>query len=242
MRKALIPLFTVAALGMLGCESTGPNAPAPKTQLEPRSDSSLQMFLSHDPGLQKLIDSSAGYVIFPEVGKGAVGVGGASGLGTVYKHGQAVGSVKLDQVSVGPQIGGETYAELIIFRDEPALGRLMNNAFEFGAAASATVLKAGAATDARFDENGTLCYILPKGGLMAGADIHGQKFHYYDANSNDSNNTGNRNWDKNSTNTDVNSSTNTNNSNSDTTVKKSETTVHNDGTVDSDTTVQRNSK
>jgi len=239
MRSALIPLFSIAAITAVGCESTGPNAPAPKTQLEPRSDSSLQMFLSHDPGLQKLIDSSAGYVIFPEVGKAAVAVGGASGLGTVYKHGQAVGSVKLQQLSVGPQIGGETYAELIIFRDEPALGRLMNNAFEFGAAASATILKAGAATDARFDENGTLCYILPKGGLMAGADIHGQKFHFYPANTNP-NDMNNNDWNNtNSSSTNTNSSTN--NSNGDTTVKKSETTVHNDGTVDSDTTVQRNS-
>jgi len=238
MRKALIPLFSIAAIAAVGCESTGPNAPAPKTQLEPRSDNSLQMFLSHDSGLQKLIDNSAGYVIFPEVGKGAVGVGGASGLGTVYRHGQAIGSVKLDQVSVGPQIGGETYAELIIFRDEPALNRMINNAFEFGAAASATVIKAGVAADARFDENGTLCYILPKGGLMAGADIHGQKFHFYDNNGSDAQK---GNWNNtNSTNTD--SSTNTNNSNSDTTVKKSETTVHSDGTVDTDTSVQRNSK
>jgi lipid-binding SYLF domain-containing protein len=231
MRSALIPLFSIAAITAVGCESTGPNAPAPKTQLEPQSDTSLQMFLSHDPGLQKLIDNSAGYVIFPEVGKGAVGVGGASGLGTVYKQGHAVGSVKLQQVSVGPQIGGETYAEMIIFRDEPALNRLMSNSFEFGAAASATILKAGTAADARFDDNGTLCYILPKGGLMAGADVHGQKFHFYDNNGNDNKN---RDWNK--------TDSNTNSSNTDTTVKKSETTVHSDGSVDTDSSVQRNSK
>ena len=238
MRSALIPLFAVAAMAMVGCETTGPNAPAPKTELQPRADASLQQFLSHDPGLQNLIDNSAGYVILPEVGKGAVGVGGASGLGTVYKDGHAVGSVKLDQVSVGPQIGGETYSELIIFRDEPALNRLMNNSFEFGAAASATVLKAGAATDARFDENGTLVYILPKGGLMAGADIHGQKFHFYDNNGNDHMN---KDWNKNNNSVNDNSSS-YNNSNSDTTVKKSETTVHSNGSVDTDNSVQRNSR
>jgi len=231
MRSALIPLFSIAAMAMVGCESTGPNAPAPKTQLEPQADTSLQMFLSHDPGLQKLINGSAGYVIFPEVGKAAVGVGGASGLGTVYKAGHAVGTVKLEQVSVGPQIGGETYAEMIIFRDEPALNRLMSNSFEFGAAASATILKAGTAADARFDDNGTLCYILPKGGLMAGADVHGQKFHFYDNNGNDNKN---RDWNK--------TDSNTNSSNTDTTVKKSETTVHSDGSVGTDSSVQRNSK
>lgn len=71
MRSALIPLFAVAAMAMVGCETTGPNAPTPKTELQPRADASLQQFLSHDPGLQNLIDNSAGYVILPEVGKGA---------------------------------------------------------------------------------------------------------------------------------------------------------------------------
>ena len=236
MRSAILPLFTVAAMALVGCENTGPNAPAAKTELEPRADASLQQFLSHDPGLQNLIDNSAGYVIFPDVGKGAVGVGGASGLGTVYQRGKAVGTVKLQQVSVGPQLGGETYSEMIIFRDDPALGRLMNNSFEFGATASATLLKAGAAADARFDENGTLCYILPKGGVMAGADLHGQKFQFYSNNGDINPKT----WDKNnSTNID---NSNTNSSNSDTTIKQSDTTVHSDGTVDKDTTIQRNSK
>jgi lipid-binding SYLF domain-containing protein len=177
MRKALIPLFSVAALAMVGCESTGPNAPANHTELQTRSQTSLDQFLSHDPGLQNNINNAAGYVIFPEVGKGAVGVGGASGIGTVYKGGQVVGTVKLTQVSVGPQIGGETYSELIVFENEAALNRLMNNSLEFGANAQAMIVKAGAAAAAHFD-NGVEVYILPKGGLMAGADVNGQKFHF----------------------------------------------------------------
>jgi len=184
MRKALIPLFTVVAMAMIGCENTGPNAPMAHTDLQNRSQSSLQQFYSHDSGLQDAINNAAGYVVFPEVGKGAVGVGGASGIGTVYKGNQEVGSVKLQQVSVGPQIGGETYGELIVFQNEAALNRLMNNSFEFGADAQAIIVKAGAAAAARFD-NGVEVYILPKGGLMAGADIHGQKFQYYNNNSND---------------------------------------------------------
>jgi lipid-binding SYLF domain-containing protein len=239
MRKALIPLFSIAAMAAVGCEATGPNAPAPKTELQNRGQTSLDQFLSHDSGLQKNIDNSAGYVIFPEVGKGAIGVGGASGLGTVYKHGQMVGTVKLQQVSVGPQIGGETYGELIIFENDAALNRLMNNSFEFGASAEATVVKAGAAAAARFD-NGVEAYILPKGGLMAGADIHGQRFHFY-ANGTDPN-SDNWNGQDNSTRNDVRSNSSTyNNSNGDTTVKKSETTIHNDGTVDRDSSIQHDS-
>jgi lipid-binding SYLF domain-containing protein len=217
-------------MAMIGCESTGPNAPASHTELQTRAQTSLQQFLSHDPGLQNNINNAAGYVIFPEVGAGAVGVGGASGLGVVYKGNKMVGTVKLQQVSVGPQIGGETYGELIIFENEAALNRLMSNSFEFGATAQATIVKAGSAAAARFD-NGTEAYILPKGGLMAGADIHGQKFRFYpngvDASSD--------NWNG------QDNSSNSNNSRSDTTVKQSETTVHSDGTVEKDTKVERDS-
>ncbi|HEY8751649.1 MAG TPA: YSC84-related protein [Tepidisphaeraceae bacterium] len=181
MRKALIPLFSVAALAMVGCESTGPNAPANHTDMQNRSQSTLDQFYSHDPGLQNNVNNSAGYVIFPEVGKGAVGVGGASGMGTVFKGGQQVGTVKLNQVSVGPQIGGETYGELIIFENEAALNRLMNNSLEFGATVQAIIVKAGTAAAARFDQ-GVEVYLMPKGGLMAGADIHGQKFHFNGSN------------------------------------------------------------
>jgi lipid-binding SYLF domain-containing protein len=191
----------------------------PHTELENRGQTSLQQFLSHDPGLQNNINNAAGYVVFPEIGKGAVGVGGASGLGTVYKGNQVVGTVKLQQVSVGPQIGGETYGELIIFENEAALNRLMNNSFEFGATAQAIVVKAGAAAAARFD-NGTEAYILPKGGLLAGADLHGQKFKFY----------------PNGVNANDDMTTQTQN---DTTYKRTDTTVNSDGTVQRDTTVQK---
>ena len=130
------------------------------------------------PGLQNLIANSYGYVIFPEVGEAAVGIGGASGKGVVYQGGQPIGNVTMDQASIGVQLGGQTYAELIIFQDEQRLSRLMNNSIEFGADATATLVKAGAAGSTNFS-HGVQVYILPKGGLMAGVSVIGQKFHVW---------------------------------------------------------------
>jgi lipid-binding SYLF domain-containing protein len=79
------------------------------------------------------------------------------------------------------QLGGDTFGELIIFQDEHALNRMMNNSIEFGADASATIIKAGAAGDTNF-ANGVKVFILPKGGLMAGVSVNGQKFHFTPAN------------------------------------------------------------
>lgn len=182
MRKAFVPCLAVLAMALAGCESTSGNAPANNTELMTSAKTSLQQMTAQDSHLQDLTNNSTGYVIFPEVGKAAAGIGAAGGKGVLYENGQSVGIVRMDQVGVGPQVGGETYSELIIFQNQSALNRLKNNSLEFGAEAAATLVKAGAAAAAQFD-NGVGVFILPKGGLMAGASIHGQKFTFYPTNS-----------------------------------------------------------
>lgn len=179
MRNA-VTFCALAALtlgGVVGCETNSPNSPAAQTNMTNSSENALAAITAQDAKLQDMLNNSYGYVIFPEIGQAAVGVGGSSGRGTVYQNGKEVGTVKLTQVSLGPQLGGDTYSELIIFQNQQAMNRLLNNSLEFGAAANATLVKAGAAAAARFD-NGVGVFILPKGGLMAGANINGQKFHF----------------------------------------------------------------
>jgi len=179
--RTTVKLFAISALalaGTVGCETNTPNSAASQVAVQNNSQSALQAMTSQDGKLQDMINNSYGYVIFPEVGQGAVGVGGSSGTGTVYQSGREVGTVKLTQVSLGPQVGGDTYSELIIFQDQKAMNRLLNDSLEFGASANATIVKAGAAAAARLD-NGVGVFILPKGGLMVGANINGQKFHFH---------------------------------------------------------------
>jgi len=138
---------------------------------------SLERMEAQDPSLTNNVNNAVGYAIFPEVGSAAIGIGGAEGQGFVYRGGQRVGMVKMTQGSIGIQAGGDTYAELIIFQDDKALNRLMNNSFEFGSDASATAVKAGAAGSAEFS-HGSQVYILPKGGFKAGVSLNGQKFKF----------------------------------------------------------------
>jgi lipid-binding SYLF domain-containing protein len=177
MRTLLLPVLMVVAGGLLGCETS---APTPTEQAAMRDDAkaSLERMEAQDPTLKLLVDNSYGYAILPEVGEGAVGIGGASGDGVVYnKGGQRMGTVRLSQASVGIALGGQTFAELIIFQDEKSFNRILNDSIEFGADASATLVKAGAADAGNFAK-GVQIYILPKGGLMAGVSLNGQKFHY----------------------------------------------------------------
>src|SRR3974377_889811 len=89
-----------------------------------------------------------GYAVFPTIGKGGVGVGGAYGKGHVYEKGKYVGNTSMAQVTVGFQLGGEAYSEIIFFEDQRAFKEFTNGNFEFGADAQATAITASASAKA----------------------------------------------------------------------------------------------
>ena len=130
-----------------------------------------------DPTMENLFKNSAGYVIFPNVGKGAAGVGGAAGRGTVYQNGVPIGTAQMVQVTVGAQAGGQAYREVIFFKDKEELERFMDNKFEFSEQASAVAVKAGASANADY-RHGVAVFSQEKGGLMLEASLGGQKFTY----------------------------------------------------------------
>src|SRR3974390_2111207 len=66
----------------------------------------------------KLLSTAYGYALFPTIGKGAVGIGGAYGKGRVYQKGKQIGDTSMTQVTVGFQAGGQAYSQLILFENE----------------------------------------------------------------------------------------------------------------------------
>lgn len=134
-------------------------------------------FLKSDPSMETLFKHSAGYVIFPNVGKGAVGLGGAAGKGAVYQKGASVGTAQMVQVTIGAQAGGQAYREVIFFENRDALDRFMQNKIEFSGQASAIAVKSGASANANY-RNGVVVFSQEKGGLMLEASLGGQKFTY----------------------------------------------------------------
>lgn len=134
-------------------------------------------FIKSDGLMQSLFDNSYGYVIFPNVGKGAIGVGGAAGNGIVFESGKAIGRAKMKQVSVGFQFGGQAYREVIFFENQAAVDHFKQNKFEFSAQASAVAATAGASTNVKY-RDGIMVFTQAKGGLMYEASIGGQKFNY----------------------------------------------------------------
>ena len=130
-----------------------------------------------DPSLSRRFGDAAGYAVFATVGKGGAGVGGAHGTGVLFVKGTATGTTTLSQLTVGAQLGGQAYSEVIFFDTKEAVADFRKGEFALAAQVSAVAVKAGASANAKY-EKGVAVFTLTKGGLMAEASIGGQKFSY----------------------------------------------------------------
>jgi lipid-binding SYLF domain-containing protein len=145
----------------------------------------------------RFFDTAYGYAVFPTIGKGGAVLGGAYGKGRVYAQGNYTGDVKMTQVTLGFQLGGQAYSQIIFFQDERAYKEFTGSNFEFGAQATAVAITAGAsaaatttgssagASGGKHDattvggyHKGMAVFTVAKGGLMYEASIGGQKFSY----------------------------------------------------------------
>ncbi len=151
--------------------------PDPSDKMELSAAQAIVDIKEKDPSIERFFDESAGYAVFPTVGKGGIGIGGARGKGLVIVDGKVDGKTTLTQVTVGFQLGGQTYSEFIFFKDDASLEQFRRGNFEMGAQASAVAVTAGASADANYDK-GVAVFTNVKGGLMYEATIAGQKFKY----------------------------------------------------------------
>ncbi len=175
VRLFLLIAFLVPLAGQAGWDPRRSEPEAvPKTHDE-KVRVTIREFLRKDPDMKIFFDKAYGYAVFPTVGKGGIGIGGAFGKGKVYEKGRWIGDASLSQLTIGFQLGGQAYSEVIFFRDKAALERFTSGNFAFSAQASAVAATAGASADADY-ENGVAVFTLAKGGLMYEASIGGQKF------------------------------------------------------------------
>ena len=174
MKKESISLI----VAMLVVALAGPALAADKkAELTTEVNEAKATLIKTDEGLKSIMEKAKGFVIFPSVAKGGLGVGAAAGTGQLLEKGKAVGEAKLRQVSVGFQAGGQAYIELICFEDQTSLDNFKKGNFEFSAQVSAVAVTAGVSKNAKY-ENGIMVLTLAKGGLMYEASVGGQKFKY----------------------------------------------------------------
>ena len=77
----------------------------------------IATFKKKDPGIQKFFDDAVGIAVLPTVAKGAIGIGGAHGTGELLVGGKAIGKISMTQVTIGLQLGGQAYSEIILLSE-----------------------------------------------------------------------------------------------------------------------------
>jgi lipid-binding SYLF domain-containing protein len=171
--KAIRPLSFAAGLAI--CLALPAGVLADATLKE--SEHAVTEIVAADAGQQKFLDNAAGYAVFPNVAKGGLVIGGAGGSGFVFEKGKAVGTATLSQVTIGAQVGGQAYYEIIYFENAETLAAFKKGEWTMAAQVSAVALSSGASANAKYKE-GVAVFTLTKAGAMAEASIGGQKFSY----------------------------------------------------------------
>lgn len=173
MKSKLIGAVVLAALIL----TFGPVGASAET-LQDEVQRAMELFEQQDSGMKNLFSTSYAYAVYPKVGKGGIGIGGAHGKGLVYKGGTLVGETSLTQFTVGLQLGGQVYQEVIFFENQRTFENFTGGNYEFSAQVSAIAASAGASADAAY-KHGVIVFTLGKAGLMYEASVGGQKFGYH---------------------------------------------------------------
>lgn len=141
------------------------------------SEAAKAAFLKDDPGLADFFADSYGYIILPNVGKGAWGVGAAAGNGVAFENGKHIGYARMTQLTIGFQAGGQAYSEVVFFETKEAFDRFKEGKIEMSAQVSAVAAASGASANAKYNE-GVLVFTRTKKGLMYEASVGGQQFKF----------------------------------------------------------------
>ncbi|NTU90549.1 MAG: lipid-binding SYLF domain-containing protein [Chlorobiaceae bacterium] len=172
MKMTRMLLMIMAALTMLFGTARAGWDPSD----EANAQRTIDKFRQKDPSLERFFSRAYGYAVFPEIYKGGfMLLGGGHGKGMVYESGMIIGRSTVTQVNVGPQLGGQSFAEIIFFKDKGSLDNFKKGNFELNAQVTAVAVNTGMATNTDYS-NGVAVFAMPNAGIMAEISAGGQKF------------------------------------------------------------------
>lgn len=181
MNRTPLALSAAVALAMLsGCSTyreSGGN-PSNDSYYMSAADSTVSRFKLKDPSMTRFFTDSHGYAVFPKITKGGAGLGAAHGEGgVVYEKGNHVGYAEMTQVTVGAQLGGQSFSEIVFFQTPGAFADFKAGRTKFSGNASAVWSESGSAAANDYRE-GVAVFAMPISGAMLEASIGGQEFKY----------------------------------------------------------------
>lgn len=141
-------------------------------------DSALQKLYESVPAAKELSKSAKGILVFPNIVKGGLIVGGQYGEGALRIGGKTTGYYNSAAVSYGLQAGVQSFGYVVFFMTDRTLDYFRKSeGWEIGVGPSVVVVDEGVAkslttTTAKSD---IYAFIFGQQGLMAGLGLQGSK-------------------------------------------------------------------
>ena len=168
---------TLRVVSILAFVAIGALAPVRAQDKDAKDVAAAIATFKSDADVAKWFNTAYGYAVFPSITNAAVVVGGAGGGGRVFEKGTYIGDAHVSQATIGAQLGGQSFSEVIFFETKAALDRFKENKFELSAGLSAVAAAEGKSKDAKYAD-GVAVFTHAKKGLMAEASVGGQKFKF----------------------------------------------------------------
>lgn len=155
------------------------NSVAADEDLTAQAKQTIADFQSADANLSAFMANSAGYAVFPSVGKGGLVVGGAHGTGVLFENGVVTGRTTLTQGSIGAQAGGKTFSQILVFQSPTGVSDFKNGKFQLGADVNAIAISASVSKTLPLTyTRGVAVFTMAQRGLMFQAAVSGQRFSF----------------------------------------------------------------
>jgi lipid-binding SYLF domain-containing protein len=170
IRSFLFPLLAAMAFGAVHA--------APAKDLDEAATVALNKLYAEAPATKALGEKAKAVLVFPEIYKAALLVGGQGGKGAMFKDGKVVGHYNIGGVAVGLEAGAQTYSYAVFLMTDEAVARLKNAAgLELGVEPNIVVLNAGAGANVSTatTPSDVYAYVFGTQGLMGGVSLQGLK-------------------------------------------------------------------
>lgn len=162
---------------LLCCLSLGASA-ASKQEIDAEVREALQQFQKQTSAGHELAQQAAGMLVFPNVVKAGIGVGGEFGEGALLVDGKTVGYYNIAAASIGLQLGAQARSQIVLFMNDKVLAKFRGSqgwkAGVDGSVALAT-LGAGGAIDTETVRKPIIGFIFSNKGLMYNLTFEGSK-------------------------------------------------------------------
>ncbi len=163
---------------MIGLLTVSNAEAASKTEIDAKVKATLTTFYSEVSSGRELARKASAILVFPEVFKAGLLVGGEYGEGAMLEHGKTTGYYSTASASVGLQLGAQMKSQIIMFMTRSALKKFKaSKGWKAGVDGSVALVTVGAGgdIDSNTIKDPIIGFIFSNKGLMYNLTFEGSK-------------------------------------------------------------------